>query len=272
MGERRPLGITFKVEAKRPLLVHQEQSGFAGVPEWALRRLAASKGWTFDSDEPGHEEDDRLAIACMLSLDASLTKEEVVGRLLNRQEAATWGEGAGVDLEEVIRDTMLAADQDQALQQLAKRRATQQSAADVRKRGIRTFEHVSKTFARRPPFKAAQAARKEKEKREAKAARDKATAVKRCYADCNENIDRAVQVCLPGHVRAYRDDLNGRWKLSYSARWAHASRSISWTAVGSKRAGSEVIRQAWKWADTFEGLEISEEAQVILQKLGGSSA
>ena len=81
-----------------------------------------------------------------------------------------------------------------------------------------------------------------------------------------------MQVCLPGHVRAYRDDLNGRWKLSYSARWAHASRSISWTAVGSKRAGSEVIRQAWKWADTFEGLEISEEAQVILQKLGGSSA
>ena len=155
MGERRPLGITFKVEVKRPLLVHQEQNGFAGVPEWALRRLAASKGWTFDSDEPGHEEDDRLAIACMLSLDASLTKEEVVGRLLNRQEAATWGEGAGVDLEEVIRDTMLAADQDQALQQLAKRRATQQSAADVRKRGIRTFEHVSKTFARRPPFKAA---------------------------------------------------------------------------------------------------------------------
>ncbi|CAE7453042.1 unnamed protein product [Symbiodinium sp. CCMP2592] len=268
LGERHPHGIAFKVAAKRPLLVHQEQSGFAGVPEWALRRLAANKGWKIEADEPGHEEDDRLAIACMLSLDASLTKEEVVGRLLHRQEAATWGEGAGVDLEEVIRDTMLAADQDQALQQLAKRRATQQSAVDVRKRGVRTFEHVAKTFARQPAFKAAQAARKEKEKREAKAAKERAAAVKRCYADCDENVDRAVQVSVPFRVRAYRDDPNGRWKLSYSARWAQACRSISWTAVGSKRAGCEVIRQAWKWAETFEGLEISEEAQAVLQKLG----
>ncbi|CAE7675775.1 Camkk2 [Symbiodinium necroappetens] len=191
LGERRPVGVSFKVEAKRTLLEHHEQHGFAGVPEWALRRLATYKGWTFEAEETGIEEDDRLAIACMLSLDASLTREEVVGRLLSRQE----------------------------------------------------------------------------EKREAKAAKDLAAAVKRCYADCNENVDRAVQATMPRHVKVYRDDKNGRWKISYSARWAHASRSISWTMVGSKAAGSEVIRQAWKWVATFEGLDITAEAQTILQKL-----
>ena len=56
-----------------------------------------------------------------------------MGRLLNRSEASAWGEGAAVDLEEVVRDTMLAADQDQVLRQLATKRASQETAVDVRK-------------------------------------------------------------------------------------------------------------------------------------------
>ena len=83
-----------------------------------------------------------------------------MGRSLHRNEASSWGEGAAVDLEEVVRDTMLAADQDQALRQLATRKASQQTALEVRKRGSKTYDHVCKSFASRPAFKAGQTARK----------------------------------------------------------------------------------------------------------------
>ena len=259
--------MVFRVLAKRPLLQHHEQYGFAGVSEASLRQLGSSKGWLAEATDTGHDEDDRLTIACLLSLDPTLTKEEVMGRLLNRNEASAWGEGAAVDLEEVVRDTMLAADQDQALRQLATKRATQQSAVDVRKRSSKTFDHVCKVFASRPAFKAGQAARKKKEKKAEKAAKEKAVAIARHYDNVDDNVDLVVRTSQPFAVRVYRDDKNGRWKLTYSSFWAQASRSISWTAVGSKAAGAEAVRQGWKWAEIYEGLEVSSEARTILNKL-----
>lgn len=259
--------MVFRVLAKRPLLQHHEHYGFPGVSEASLRKLGTSKGWLDEATDTGHDEDDRLTIACLLSLDPTLTKEEVTARLLSRNEASVWGEGAGVDLEDVVRDTMLAADQDQALRQLAARRATQQSAVDVRKRSSKTYDHVCKGLASRPAFKAGQAARKKKEKAAEKQAKDKAAAIARHYDDVDENVDLVVRTSQPFAVRVYRDDRNGRWKLSYSSFWAQASRSVSWTAVGSKLAGAEAVRQGWKWAEVFEGLEISPEAKRILNKL-----
>ncbi|CAE7630209.1 Camkk2 [Symbiodinium sp. CCMP2592] len=111
------------------------------------------------------------------------------------------------------------------------------------------------------------AARKKKEKQAEKFAKERAAAIARHYDDVDENVDEVVKASQPVAVRVYRDDRNGRWKLSYSTVWAYSSRSISWTAVGSKQAGAEAVRQGWKWAEVFEGLEMPEEAGKILKKL-----
>ncbi|CAE7254869.1 Camkk2 [Symbiodinium sp. CCMP2592] len=237
LGETRPLGVAFRVQARQSLLRHHELHGFAGVPEWSLRKLAQAKKWPVSVQEAGHDEDDRLAIVCLLSLDPSLVKEEVVGRLLSRQEAAPWSIDTGIDLEELVRDTMLAADQEQALKHLANRKAGQASAKDVRKRASHTYEHVAKTFACRPEYKKFQAQRKEKEKKAVQEQKARAAEAKRVYDDVNVDVDRVLKAAVPPGVRVYTDDRNGRWSLTYSTAWAFATRSISWTQVGSKPAG-----------------------------------
>ena len=239
------------------------------VPEWGLRRLSQTKGWALEAaEEEGHEEDDRLAIGCLLSLEASLTKDEVVARVLFRQETSLWAGDCGeLDLSEIVRDTMLSADQEVALQQIAKRKATQQTATQIRKRVSKTFDHVAKTFASRPQFKKGQAARKAKEKKADQENKARAAEIKRCYAVLSSDVDKAVKASVPAAVRVYRDDKNGRWKVSYNTAWAYASRSISWTAIGSKAAGLEVVRQGWLWAETFDGIAMPEEAATMLQKM-----
>ncbi|CAE7769924.1 unnamed protein product [Symbiodinium sp. CCMP2592] len=268
LGETRAMGVVFRVQARCSLLQHHEKFGFAGVPEWGLRRLAEVKGWPAEAEETGHEEDDRLAVVCLLSLQPTLTKDDVVNRLLFRQDVASWsGEFGELDLTEVVRDTMLAADQDVALQQLAKRKAARETAVEIRKRVSRTFEAVAKTFASRPEYKKAAAARKAKEKQASQQQKDHAAAIKRCYAALSSDIDKVVKVGVPTAVRVYRDDYNGRWRLTYRTVWAQVTRSISWTAVGSRNAAAEAVRQGWQWAETFDGLPMPEEAAGLLQKL-----
>lgn len=187
---------------------------------------------------------------------------------LFRQDVASWSSEVGeLDLTEVVRDTMLAADQDVALQQIAKRKAARETAVEIRRRVSQTFEAVAKTFASRPEYKKAAGARKAKEKQIQQRQKDHAAAIKRCYATLSSDIDKAVKVGVPTAVRVYRDDYNGRWRLTYSTSWAHATRSISWTAVGSKNAAAEALRQGWLWSETFDGLPMPEEAAVLLQKL-----
>ncbi|CAE7707438.1 Camkk2 [Symbiodinium sp. CCMP2592] len=262
LGETRAMGVVFRVQARCSLLQHHEKFGFAGVPEWGLRRLAEVKGWPAEAED---EEDDRLAVVCLLSLQPTLTKDDVVNRLLFRQDVASWsGEFGELDLTEVVRDTMLAADQDVALQQLAKRKAARETAVEIRKRVSRTFEAVAKTFASRPEYKKAAAARKAKEKQASQQQKDHAAAIKRCYAALS---DKVAKVGVPTAVRVYRDDYNGRWRLTYRTVWAQVTRSISWTAVGSRNAAAEAVRQGWQWAETFDGLPMPEEAAGLLQKL-----
>ena len=262
------MGVVFRVQARRSLLEHHQQFGFAGVPEWGLRRLAEVKGWPAEVEATGHDEDNRLAVVCLLSLEPTLTREDVVDRLLFRQDVASWSsEVDELDLIEVVRDTMLAADQDVALQQIAKRKAARETAVEIRRRVSQTFEAVAKTFASRPEYKKAAGARKAKEKQIQQRQKDHAAAIKRCYATLSSDIDEAVKVGVPAAVRVYRDDYNGRWRLTYSTSWAHATRSISWTAVGSKNAAAEALRQGWLWSETFDGLPMPEEAAVLLQKL-----
>ena len=67
-------GASETVLAKRPLLQHEQ--------------YGTSKGWLTEATDTGHDEDDRLTIACLLSLYPTLTKEEVMGRLLSRNEAS----------------------------------------------------------------------------------------------------------------------------------------------------------------------------------------
>ncbi|CAE7373278.1 unnamed protein product [Symbiodinium sp. CCMP2592] len=237
-----------------------------------LHKMHGAKKWPVSVQEAGHEEDDRLAIVCLLSLDPSLVKEEVVGRLLSRQEAAPWSIDTGIDLEELVRDTMLAADQEQALKHLANKKAGQASAKDVRKRASHTYEHVAKTFAGRPEYKKFQAQRKEKEKKAVQEQKARAAEAKRVYDDVNVDVDRVLKAAVPPGVRVYTDDRNGRWSLTYSTAWAFATRSISWTQVGSKPAGRAAVEQSWDWAETFAGLAMSDEAATILKKLSVAAA
>ena len=50
------------------------------------------------------------------------------------------------DLSEIVWDTVLSADQEVALQQIAKRKANQQTAVQIRKRVSKTFEHMAKMY------------------------------------------------------------------------------------------------------------------------------
>jgi histidinol phosphatase-like enzyme len=163
---------------------------------------------------------------------------------------------------------MLAADQEKALAQLAKKKAARRSAAQVRQQVSKTFEHITKSMTG-PSFKKAVAARKEKEKLLAAAAKQRSADIKRVYADIGNNVDRAVKLGVPGNVRVWTDDKNGRWKLTYSTVFASAARSVSWTAIGQKRAAAEAVRQGWSWASTFEGIESSPESVELLRRLGG---
>ena len=116
--------------------------------EWALRKLRgaddAEAAVQEEVDVQDVHEEERLAIACLLHVDPSLTKKETAARILKRAEVQQWscaGASSDADLEQMVKDTMLTGEQDKALKQLAARRS-QETAVQVWARAERLYEAV----------------------------------------------------------------------------------------------------------------------------------
>jgi len=91
-----------------------------------------------------------------------------------------------------------------------------------------------------PPNKEAEKVRRQKEKAETEALKCQ----QRIYARRTSSAHEALQKSLPIGARAYADDLNGRWRLSFRGH----TKSISWTAAGAEKAAAAAIRQVWAWS------------------------
>ena len=114
------------------------------------------------------------------------------------------------------------------------------TAKKIRKCAKASYEKALKTF---PVDKAAEKKRKEKEKEETAASK----AQLRKYAQRCGDANSSLQGALPPLGRAWPDDANGRWRLSYR----NESRSISWTAAGANAAAACAIKQMWHWSERY---------------------
>ena len=74
-----------------------------------------------------------------------------------------------------------------------------------------------------------------------------------------------MKTLLPINVRAWSDEKNGRWKLTYKGKYAQYGR----TSIGYSRAAVECVRQGWDWLDLRGGLAMPETVQAKLNKLSG---
>lgn len=113
------------------------------------------------------------------------------------------------------------------------------------RRGASTVAHSAKqSFAKTlklyPPDKEAEKIRKKNEQAEAEALKKQW----RMYARRSTSANDALQKSLPLGARAYPDDFNGRWRLSYR----NESKSASWAAIGADNAAAAAIRQVWQWS------------------------
>ena len=119
-------GVVLEVNSRRKnLLEFQALQGFARLSEATIRKVCEEMKWTISASPTGADEDHHLAVVGMLNLDTSLTEEEVVQRILHRQESdKLTPEADDQELEMIVRDTLLSGEQDQALKELTRRRTT----------------------------------------------------------------------------------------------------------------------------------------------------
>ena len=117
-------GVVLEVNSRcKNLLEFQALQGFARLSEATIRKVCEEMKWTISASPTGADEDHHLAVVGMLNLDTSLTEEEVVQRILHRQESdKLTPEADDQELEMIVRDTLLSGEQDQALKELTRRR------------------------------------------------------------------------------------------------------------------------------------------------------
>ncbi|CAJ1334641.1 unnamed protein product, partial [Effrenium voratum] len=234
-------GVVLQVDQAVPLLDWHVQHGFPDVREECLRQLAASRGFFHAVTTPSENAEMHLAVMCMLNLDPSLTRTEVTERVLQRSELQIDPMEATEDeVCEAVRDTLLPSEQQKVLDAVSSKANQRRSATHVQKLAEESYGSVMQAL---PPNRDAEKRRKQKEKEE----REHAKQQLRVYDRRSSNADSAVQNSLPSGGRAWADDANGRWRLSYRKE----TRSISWTAIGASPAAAAAIRQMWQWSSRY---------------------
>lgn len=262
-------GVVLEVNSRcKNLLEFQALQGFARLSEATIRKVCEEMKWTISASPTGADEDHHLAVVGMLNLDTSLTEEEVVQRILHRQESdKLTPEADDQELEMIVRDTLLSGEQDQALKELTRRRTTV-TAKSLRPKVQKMYQRAAMDVKGWLDKKAVEA-RKLKEKSVTGDARAFDKNIERVYAQLNASVDEKMKALLPLNVRAWSDEKNGRWKLTYKGKYAQYGRSISWTSIGHSLAAAECVRQGWDWLDLHEGRTMPETVQAKLRKLSG---
>ena len=260
-------GVVLEVKSQcTNLLEFQALQGFAGLSETTIRKVCEEMKWTISASPTGTDEDHHLAVVGMLNLDTSLTEEEVVQRVLHRQETEKLTpEADDHELEMIVRDTLLYGEQDQALKELTNRRTTV-TARTLRPKVQQMYQRAAKDVKGWLDKKAVEA-RKSKDKSETGNTKAFDKNIERVYAQLDASVDEKMKALLPINVRAWSDEKNGRWKLTYKGKYAQYGRSISWTSIGHSRAAVECVRQGWDWLDLHEGLTMPETVESKLKKL-----
>ncbi|CAJ1422298.1 unnamed protein product [Effrenium voratum] len=266
-GNRRNRGVCLVTGAPQSLLQYHVEHGFAGVSEAVLRKLNSCSAWGEPQAVRGVPEDYAHAMWAMLNHDPSLTGSEAVDRILQRVALDTLATGPVDDeVAEVVRDTMPLPEQKKILEEVDASKKRQQTAVNVRDMARKAYGLAFKSL---PAAKlaAGAAARKKKEAAEKASAKAAAKSAARVYAKMDSSADDLLRAGLPDGCGAYADHFNGRWRLSYDSGAASCARSVSWTLVGARAAAAIALRQAWAWAEQYNGLSMSDIGKQALRRL-----
>ena len=242
--------------------------GFAGCSEPLLRRLCQSLHYKHpENHDVNLDAEHQWAITAMLHWDKTLIPEEVVENVVRRhQSEKTTPELDDQDLEEIVRDTMLAGDQDDALRELTRRRTTVQ-ASTLRAPVVKMYDKVVAVLPESEWTKYAPHRKRKEKTREAQRKQALKT-YERSYAELAASVDDRMRALLPAApaIRVWTDAKNGRWRLSFNNDVVHAGRSISWTLIGQSAAAAEVVRQCWLWRDRYDGISAPSDLEDRLKK------
>ena len=172
------------------------------------------------------------------------------------------------ELEQVVRDTLLVGEQDQALRELTRRRGN--LTAKTLRPKVRQMYQVSAKGVKAWSDKANVEARKAKEKKEVADGLTFQKNIERVYAKLKVPVDVQMKALLPAAVRAWSDQKNGRWKLTYKGLHVQFGRSISWTSIGHGRAAAECVRQGLAVAGGTRGSEHARVGRNKVEEAGGN--
>ena len=166
---------------------------------------------------------------------------------------------ADPELEQVVRDTLLVGEQDQALT----RRRGNLTAKALRPK-VRQMYQVAAKGVKAWSDKANVEARKAQEKKEVADGLTFQENLERVYAKLKVPVDVQMKALLPAAVRVGPEE----WSVEayYKGLRVQFGRSISWTSIGHGRAAAECVRQGWQWLEVHEGRSMPESVETKLKK------
>ena len=170
----------------------------------------------------------------MMHADSSLTATEVADRVLSRFQIQEVGGNVG-DVADVLDDCFLPADQEKILREVAARNQEARVATETRTACRTTYVEVLKALPAELK-KAGEKERKKKELAEKQAAKTFETKIQRSYGKVHHDFEQVMKNALPAAAKAWTDQLNGRWRLTYKTMHCVCARSISWTMLGTKKS------------------------------------
>lgn len=266
LEDTRNAGICLRAQSEVPvdLLTHHVTTGFLNISEATLRKLAKSQDWSEFGSLSGVPKEMSLVAHCMLNLSPGMLKEDFVDRVLAREQSQKYAtDFLEEDMAALIRDTLEPEDQEKALNAV---RPDVKDKSLLRDSAGKVFDHAIK---RLPKNKRDQgdATRKEFQKQDTKRSREAEKRARNIFAKPTSSADEILKACLPTLGHAYTDQFNGRWRLSYRRPGMSLTRSISWTAVGDRKAAAIAIQQLWGWCKEHNGSCVPEFAQSALDIL-----
>ncbi|CAL1169416.1 unnamed protein product [Cladocopium goreaui] len=262
-------GVCLLAGSTLPLLQWHAERGFHGVKEACLLKLNAALGFrgvTWGTDDGDAEL--ALSVHLMLNLDPSLTEREGRTRAMRRCNGLR--EVVHVQEEELVEtvvDCLLPSEQRKVINDIAEET---QKASKMAKLTSHLSQKYKAALSALPKdrLKSGQERRKAKEKEENDLSKKAAAGAKeraRVYADRNVDADKALKASLPRQARAWADDTNGRWRMTWVP--TGTQKCISWTACGHNVAAVACLKYRWTWSEQFGYGSMPKDVANIVKKL-----
>ena len=125
-------------------------------------------------------------------------------------------------------------------------------------------ESYAKCMDALPASKRKEGGQERKKKEKAENAEPKSQQI-RTYDPRSSSANAAVIGSIPKECKAYADDFNGRWRLTFVPTGQNCS--VSWSACGSKAAAAVAIRQGWIWSELYNGTQMPAAVKKTLSNL-----